>query len=158
MPRPAVLTGNVACQVFHKADLAVFPPSAFAHGNGRKTLPLHPLPQGRDHLHLLRSRPTLLHPSVCDAGSTHRRPCCRLPLSSQPTRSSRPRRAPAPLPGETPRSDASGFPTRRPFGSTLDSTDSAGESGALALLPMPSPLARLGTPGLPALSDSPKPF
>ena len=90
---------------------AVFPHwRSFAHGSPWKTLPVCALPHRRGHLQPLRSGPPLLHPLMCRSGTTHRRPCRRLPLSGESARPSCPCRTPAPVSGQTEESDASGFP------------------------------------------------
>ena len=53
---------------------------------------------------------TVTAPLLCRSGTTHRRPCRRLPLSGESARPSCPCRTPAPVSGQTEESDASGFP------------------------------------------------
>lgn len=65
MPRPAVLTDNAACRVFHEAGVAVFPHwLSFAHGSPRKTLPC------------TRCRKAVIICSHCDRGQRYCTKAC----------------------------------------------------------------------------------
>jgi hypothetical protein len=156
MPRPATLTGNAACQVFHEAGAAVFPHWAYCPWTSQEDATCVRVAAPPYSFAATATAVTATAPQVCQSG---RRTAVRAAGAAikPAARPSCPRRTAAPLSGETSQKVThQGSPPQGPP-VPLRSEPTVPAAGALALLSLPSPLAGLGTPGLPALSDSPSP-